>query len=122
MEIYKMLENGPAMKVTIHLNRDTGSAHGFLVDDIFAFLRHSGIEGATVLHAYAGFGAHRQAHISAAGDVAGLHLPVIIYFIDQEQKVDAILDGLLAMITDGLVEIHPTRVIKSVTSAARVIS
>ncbi len=117
-----MLESGPAVKVTIHLNRDTGAKEGFLVDDIFAFLRKSGIQGATMLQAHAGFGAHRQPHTTGAGDVAGLHLPVIIYFIEQQQKVDAILAQLLSMVTDGLVEAHPTTVLRNVSSSTKVIS
>ncbi len=117
-----MLENGPAVKVTIHLNRDTGAKEGFLVDDIFAFLRRNGIQGATMLQAYAGFGAHRQPHTTGAGDVAGLHLPVVVYFIEEQQKVDAILDELLSMVTDGLVEAHPTTVLRNISSSAKVVS
>jgi uncharacterized protein len=117
-----MLEIGPALKVTIHLNRDTGAAHGFLSDEILAFLRRSGIEGATMLQAHSGFGPHRQLHTDGAGDVAGLHLPAIIYFIEQEQKVDSILDELLLLVSDGLIEAHPTRILKNVTSSAKVIS
>jgi PII-like signaling protein len=117
-----MLESGPALKVTIHLNRDTGAAHGFLVDEIFAFLQRRGIEGATMLEAHAGFGAHRRVHTDGAGDVAGLHLPVVIYFIEEPQKVDAILGELLSMVTDGLIEAHPTTVLKNVSSSERVIS
>jgi uncharacterized protein len=117
-----MLENGPAVKVTIHLNRDTGAKEGFLVDDIFAFLRRSGIHGATMLQAHAGFGTRRQSHTTGAGGVAGLHLPVVIYFIERQQKVDEILDQLLSMVTDGLVEAHPTTILRNVSSATKVIS
>jgi PII-like signaling protein len=117
-----MLENGPAVKVTIHLNSDTGAAHGFLADEIVALLRQRGIEGATILEAHAGYGAHRQVHTAGAGDVAGLHLPVIIYFIERQQKVDAVLDELLVMVTDGLIEAHPTTVLKNVSSSEKVIS
>jgi PII-like signaling protein len=117
-----MLESGPALKVTIHLNRDTGAEHGFLVDEIFAFLRSSGIEGGTMLQAHAGFGAHHRLHTDGAGDVGGLHLPVVIYFIEEQQKVESILSELLSMVTDGLVEAHPTTILKSVTSSERVIS
>lgn len=117
-----MLETGPAVKVTIHLNRDTGAAHGFLVDEIFAFLRQQGIEGATALQAFAGYGAHRQLHTSGAGDVEGLHLPVIIYFIEREDKVDAILGELLGMVTDGLVEAHPTSILRNIETSEKVIS
>ena len=117
-----MLEIGSAVKVTIHLNRDTGAAHGFLSDEIVALLRRGGIEGATMLQAHAGFGAHRQLHTDGAGDVAGLHLPVLIYFIEHQTKVDAILNELLAIVTDGLVEAHPTTILKNVTSSEKVIS
>jgi PII-like signaling protein len=117
-----MLKTGPALKVTIHLNRDTGAAHGFLSDEIVALLRRGGIEGATMLQAHAGFGSHRQLHTEGAGDVAGLHLPVLIYFIETEAKVGAILNELLAIVSDGLVEAHPTNILKNVTSSERVIS
>lgn len=117
-----MLEAGPALKVTIHLNRDTGAARGFLVDDILAFLQHQGIEGATAIQAYAGYGAHRQLHTSGAGGVQGLHLPVIIYFIERQAKIDTILDQLLAIVTDGLVEVHPTNILQNVATSAKVIS
>jgi PII-like signaling protein len=117
-----MLKSGPAVKVTIHLNRDTGAAHGFLVDEIVGLLRNKGIEGATVLQAHSGFGNHRRLHTSGAGDVRGLHLPVILYFVEQQEKVDAVLDELLAMVTDGLVEVHPTTVLKNVSSSEKVLS
>lgn len=117
-----MLATGPALKVTIHLNRDTGGAHGYLADDVLAFLRQQGIEGATAIQAYAGFGTHRQLHTSGASDVQGLHLPIIIHFVEEQAKVDAILDELLAMVSDGLVEAHPTNVLKNIASSAKVIS
>jgi hypothetical protein len=54
--------------------------------------------------------------------VEGLHLPVLIYFMEQEQKVEAILGRLLSMVTDGLVEAHPTNVLRNVASSEKVIS
>jgi|HubBroStandDraft_1064217.scaffolds.fasta_scaffold88726_3 PII-like signaling protein len=116
-----MLENGPALKVTIHLNRDTGATRGFLVDDVFVFLQSNGIEGATMLQPHAGHGSHRQPHTTGAGDVAGLHLPVIIHFVERQEKVESILKELLAMVTDGLVEAHLTTMLKNATSSSRVI-
>lgn len=117
-----MLETGPALKVTIHLNRDTGAAHGFLVDEILAFLRRQGVEGATAIEAWAGYGTHGRLHTAGAPNVAGAHLPVVIYFIEQQAKVDAMRDELLALVTDGLVEEHPTQVLKNVSSSEKVIS
>jgi hypothetical protein len=117
-----MLEVGPALKVTIHLNRDTGAAHGFLSDEILAFLQSKGIEGATVIDATAGYGTHRRLHTANAGDVTGLHLPVIIYFVEEQSKFNNIRDELLAMITDGLVEAQTTHILKNVSSVERVVS
>lgn len=117
-----MLETGPALKVTIHLNRDTGGPNGFLADDILAFLRQHGVEGATAIQAHAGYGAHGRLHTAGAGDVEGLHLPIVLHFVEQQAKVDAILDELLAMVTDGLVEAHPTHVLRNIASSEKVIS
>jgi PII-like signaling protein len=119
-----MLPSGPATKVTIYLNQDTGSGRGFLRDEILAFLkdRGVGVGGATVLHPYAGFGSHNRLHKADEGDVAGLHLPVLIFFVETTEKVNVILPTLLNMVTDGLVEAHPTEILKSVTGKERVVS
>ena len=117
-----MLHVGPALKLTIHLNSDTGSAQGFLYEDILAFLAARGISGATVLLGHAGFGAHRRLHLGGAGDVAGEHLPIQIYVIDDVEKVEDILPELMVMVTDGLVEMHSTQIVKNITTAERVLS
>lgn len=107
-----MLPLGPATKVTIYLNRDTSSSNGFLHDEILQHLQKNGVHGATVLRPYAGFGIHGRLHKEGAGDVAGLHLPVLICFIEAAQKVEAVLAPLLEMVIDGLVEAHPTEILK----------
>jgi PII-like signaling protein len=117
-----MLPVGPAVKVTIYLNRDTGAEHGFLDDEILRYLQSSGVIGATAYRPHAGFGKHGRLHTVGAGDVAGLHLPAIIYFVETREKVDSVLSHLLAMVTDGLVEAHPTEILKSVSTSERVIS
>jgi len=117
-----MLQVGPAVKVTIHLNQDTGAAKGFLLDELFKFLRANGVQGATAFRAYAGYGAHHRLHASGAGDVAGLHLPVILYFIETEEKVDSIITDLLALVTDGLVEVQATEILKNITTAEKVLA
>jgi PII-like signaling protein len=117
-----MLPLGPATKVTIYLNRDTGSSNGFLHDEILQYLQKSGVHGATVLRPYAGFGVHGHLHKKDAGDVAGLHLPVVIYFIETAEKIEVILPPLLDMVTDGLVEAHPTEILKNISTSERVIS
>jgi PII-like signaling protein len=117
-----MLPIGPAVKVSVYLNEDTGAERGFLEAEILAYLQAEGVNGATVHHAHAGFGTHRRLHTSGAGDVTGLHLPVVIQFVDTREKVAPILPALLAMVTDGLVEAHPTEILKNISTSARVIS
>jgi PII-like signaling protein len=117
-----MLPLGPATKVTIYLNRDTGSSNGFLHDEILQYLQENGVHGATILRPYAGFGVHGRLHKQDAADVAGLHLPVLICFIETAQKVETILRPLLNMMTDGLVEAHPTEILKNISTGERVIS
>jgi PII-like signaling protein len=117
-----MLPLGPATKVTIYLNQDTGSSNGFLHDEILQYLQENGVHGATVLRPYAGFGVHGRLHKKDAGDVAGLHLPVLICFIETAEKIETILISLLEMVTDGLVEAHSTEILKNISTGERVIS
>ncbi len=117
-----MLQAGPALKVTIYLNQDTGSSGGFLHDDILGFLHKNGVEGATAFRAHAGFGFHRRLHTRGAGDVEGQHLPVVISFVDAIDRVNAIMPDLLVLVTDGLVEAHPTEVLKNITTVEKVLS
>lgn len=117
-----MLQVGPAVKVTIHINRDTGAPHGFLPEEILRFLQDHGIPGATLVQAHAGYGAHRHLHTAGAGDVAGLHLPVILYFIEEPAKFESIRERLLELVTDGLVEVQPTTILKNAASQEKVIS
>ena len=103
----------------MHLNEDTSAKEGFLHQDLLAYLQTQGIEGATVFRPYAGFGTHNKLHLQGAGSVTGEHLPVLLLFIDTEAKIRAILPELLAMVTDGFVEMHPVEVLKHVVQAAR---
>jgi PII-like signaling protein len=112
-----MLAPGAAQKVIIHLNQDTSSSEGFLYTEILSFLFENGVAGATIIRPYAGFGSHHRIHTAGAGSVEGEHLPVRIEFLESPQVVDRLLPGICELVTDGLVETHPTTVVKS---AARV--
>ena len=107
-----MLSPGPARKVIIHLNEDTSAAHDFLYNEIFAFLQERGVAGATMIRPQAGFGSHHRVH-SVDGDSE--HLPIRIEFIERKEAVDALLPALCAMITDGLIEVQDTTILRTAT-------
>ena len=108
-----MLSPGPASKVIVHLNEDITAKRDFLYEEIFAFLYERGVAGATLIRPHAGFGSHHRVHTSGAGAVAGEHLPVRIEFMEKPEVVEALLPALCELVTDGVVEMHSTTIVKN---------
>ena len=106
-----MLTKGPAKKVTIFLNEDTRHHMTALDDAIMTFLLHKGVAGATATRAHSGFGSHQLLHTPKV-EVLAEHLPVRIEFIETTEKVDEVLPTLYEMVTDGLIEVQDTTVVK----------
>ncbi len=107
-----MLEVGPAVKITIHLNEDISSRTDFLHNEILSFRYKQGVSGATVFRPHAGFGFHRHVHTAGAGGVEGEHLPVRIEFIETKETIERLLPELFALVTDGLIEAKDTSILK----------
>jgi PII-like signaling protein len=106
-----MLTKGPAKKVTIYVNEDTQHHAGSLHDAIMTFLMHKGVTGATATRAMSGFGAHRLLHTPKI-EVLADHLPIVIEFVETASKVDEILPTLYEMVSDGLIEVQDTTIVK----------
>jgi len=106
-----MLQRGAAKKVTIFVNEDTQHHLNSLCDAILTFLLHKGVAGATATRAIAGFGAHNVLHTSKI-EVLSEHLPIRIEFIESAQKVDEVLPTLYDMVTDGLIDVQDTTIVK----------
>jgi len=106
-----MLQKGTAQKVTIFINEDTQHHFGSLCDSILTFLLHKGVSGATATRAMAGFGAHRVMH-TAKIEVLAEHLPIRIEFIESPEKVEELMPTLYDMVTDGVIEVQDTEVVK----------
>jgi PII-like signaling protein len=113
-----MLEKGPAKTVTIFVNEDTQHHMTALHDAIMTFLMHKGVSGATATRAYSGFGSHRVLHTPAV-EVLAQHLPIRIEFTETPEKVDELLPTLYEMVSDGLIEVHDTTVIKAVRKSSK---
>src|ERR1039458_8778340 len=106
-----MLQRGTAKKVTIFVNEDTQHHFVSLCDSILTFLLHKGVSGATATRAMAGFGAHHVIHTTKI-EVLTEHLPIRIEFIDSAEKVDELMPTLYGMVTDGVIEVQDTNVVK----------
>ena len=113
-----MLAKGPAKKVTIFLNEDTQHHMAALHDSVMTFLMHKGIAGATATRAFSGFGSHRAMHTPAV-EVLAQHLPIRIEFVDAPEKVEEVLPTLYEMVSDGLIEVHDTNVVKHARKSSK---
>jgi len=107
-----MLTKGPAKKVTIFINEDTQHHMTALHDSIMAFLMHKGVSGATATRGFSGFGSHQMLHTPKI-EVMTEHMPIRIEFVETPEKVEEILPTLYEMVSDGLIEVQDTNVIKN---------
>jgi uncharacterized protein len=108
-----MLSKGAAKKVVIYVNEDTRHHQGPLYEAILTFLLHKEVAGATASRSMAGFGAHHQMHTSKIEALAE-HFPIRIEFIETPERVDSLLPTLYDMVSDGLIEVQDTTVVKAV--------
>jgi uncharacterized protein len=110
-----MLTRGKARKVTVYLNDDTSSTENFAYEQVMRFLYEQEVAGATLIRPEEGFGNHHQRH-----ERTHRSLPVRIEFIDSAEVVEALLPTLSEIVSDGLIEMQETVVIKSAKREAPV--
>jgi PII-like signaling protein len=106
-----MLTKGPAKKVTIFINEDAPHRMTSLHDALMSFLLHKNVAGATATRAISGFGSHHALHTPRM-EATAEHLPIRIEFIETAERVDELLPTLYEMVTDGLIEVQDTTVVK----------
>jgi len=111
-----MLTKGPARRVTIFVNEDSRHHLTPLHDALMTFLLHKGVAGATATRGFSGFGSHQALHTPKI-EVLAEHLPIRIEFVDTAEKVDEVLPTLYEMVTDGLIEVQDTTVVKMARAA-----
>lgn len=81
-----------------------------LYQAIVELLRQRHYAGATVFRAMMGFGASTRLH-SDRIEVLSMDLPIIVECVDTEEKIQAILPELDAMLGGGLITLERARVI-----------
>lgn len=72
--------------------------------------RKRGMAGATVVRGFLGFGAHSRIHTSKVLRLSE-DLPVVIEIVDREDRIEAFLPELDAMVDEGLVTLEKVRVL-----------
>ena len=77
---------------------------------IVEFLRKNGVAGATVFRGIMGFGATSKIHTDRFAELSA-DLPIVVECIDTQEKLDAILPELDAMLGGGLITLEKVRVI-----------
>jgi uncharacterized protein len=92
----------PGMRARVHVD-ETDRVHGRPVyHAIVSLLAERGIAGVTVLRGIEGFGGHHEVHTTRILRLAE-SLPVIVEFVDAEEKVRAVLPEIEALMDGGLV-------------------
>jgi hypothetical protein len=77
---------------------------------IVELLRARGLAGATVTRAIMGFGATARLHTDSVLRLS-LDLPIVVECIDVEEKIQAVLPDIDAMMGGGLITLERVRVI-----------
>jgi PII-like signaling protein len=113
-----MLTKGPAKKVTIFINEDAPHRMTSLHDAVMTFLLHKNVAGATATRALSGFGSHRALHTPRM-EATAEHLPIRIEFVETSERVAELLPTLYEMVTDGLIEVQDTMVVKLARPSAQ---
>jgi PII-like signaling protein len=102
--------NGERTLMRIHIGERDKYHRQPLYHAIVQLLRERHYAGATVFRAVMGFGASAKLR-SDRFEVLSLDLPIVVEVIETEEKIQAILPELDAMIGGGLITLERVRVI-----------
>jgi uncharacterized protein len=90
--------------VEIKIFLDEGDRHGdtLMYEYIMRYLMHHQIQGACILPVFAGFGSKHHLHLpKSLGSMD--EVPLVLLFIDEEEKVNLVLPHLKEIIKKGLI-------------------
>src|SRR3569833_1313036 len=99
-----------AVLLRIFIGESDRADHQPLYEAIVLKAREMHLAGATVLRGPMGFGASRRVHTSKIIRLS-MDLPLVIEIVDGEEKINAFLPVLKAMIGGGLVTLVKVRVV-----------
>jgi len=90
--------------VEIKIFLDEGDRHedGPMYEYIMRYLMHNGIQGASILPVFAGFGGKH--HLNLPNSIGSVdEVPLVILFIDEVEKVNIVLPHLKEILRKNLI-------------------
>lgn len=100
-----------ATLLRIHIGESDSFEGRPLYEAIVLKARESRLAGATVLRGAMGFGRSSQLHTSKILRLSD-DLPLVVEMVDAEERIQAFLPIIEAMVGDGLVTLEKVRVVK----------
>jgi PII-like signaling protein len=80
-----------------------------LYSKLLKLLKSKGVDGATVLKAIMGYGTTGEYHYEGI-EVLFYNLPVVVEFVEKEEKVNSLLEELTKYVRKGLIIIKKAQV------------
>ena len=106
-----MTKPSQAKRIMIYLGESDSWRGRSLYMSILETLRKSGIAGATVTRAIAGFGAHSRLR-SSTTEILSMDLPIVISVIETPENADRVLTLVSPMVNEGLITVEDVEIVK----------
>ena len=104
---------GAAERLTIFIGEDDQFHHHPLYTEIVHRAQRAGLAGATVLRGFEGFGPSHHIHTTRLLSLS-TDLPILVIIVDTKESIDAFLQQVEDLVTEGLVIREGVEVVKYV--------
>jgi uncharacterized protein len=102
---------GEQVLMRIFIGEADRNEHKPLYEALVELLRKEGFAGATVLRGVCGFGANRVYHTQKLLDLSA-DLPLVVEVVDTQDKINAIMPRIDAMMGGGMITLEKMTVIR----------
>ena len=101
--------NGRGIRVRAYFGERDKHLGKPLWSALLEHLRREGAAGATVTRGVAGYGAHSKIHAASIVDLSA-DLPLVLEWIDSEERVERLLPAVEEMLQGGLLTTDPVQI------------
>lgn len=108
---------GRGVRVRVYFGERDRHQGQALWSAMLEYLRANHAAGATVIRGLAGYGAHSRVHAATLVDLSA-DLPLVLEWVDTEERVGRLLPGLSAMLDGGLLTTEPVEIHRYAPHAA----